>query len=546
MIIGNKTFDTKHHGYIMGILNVTPDSFSDGGKYDHLDAALKHADEMVRDGAAIIDVGGESTRPGYTLISDEEEIARVTPVIEALKKEFDVPVSLDTYKSGVAKAGIEAGADLINDIWGLKWDGTMAAVLAETGVASCLMHNRKDTDYKDYLNDVVADLDETMKMAKEAGIKKETIMLDPGIGFAKDLDQNLELMNHLELLNQWDVPVLLGTSRKSMIGLTLDLPSDQRVEGTVATTVSGYMKGCRFFRVHDVKENMRAMKMIEAICAKKGEQMMDQITIKDLEVYANHGLYKEEKALGQKFLVSAILSLDTKLAGVSDQMDYSVDYGKVCHRIKEILTENDFSLIECVAETVAKKLLLEFSLIRKLEIEVKKPWAPIGLPLDYVSVKIKRGWHRAYLGVGSNMGDRMEYINQAINAIEAQDDTRVVHVSSLIETKPYGGVVQDDFLNGCIAIDTLKEPEELLDFLMDVEAQAGRVRTIHWGPRTLDLDILMYDDLVMNERRLTIPHKEMHKRLFVLEPLEEIAPYLMHPLLGQTITQLKEKIKEEQ
>ena len=268
MIIGNKTFDTKHHGYIMGSLNVTPDAFSDGGKYDHLDAALKHAEEMIKDGAAIIDVGGESTRPGYTLISDEEEIGRVTPVIEALKKEFDVPVSLDTYKSGVARAGIEAGADLINDIWGLKWDGTMAEVLAETGIASCLMHNRKDTDYKDYLNDVIADLNETMEMAEKAGIKKDTIMLDPGIGFAKDLDQNLELMNHLELLNQWDVPVLLGTSRKSMIGLILDLPSDQRVEGTVATTVSGYMKGCRFFRVHDVKENMRAMKMIEAICAK--------------------------------------------------------------------------------------------------------------------------------------------------------------------------------------------------------------------------------------------------------------------------------------
>ena len=249
MIIGNKTFDTKHHGYIMGILNVTPDSFSDGGKYDHLDAALKHTQEMIE-------------------ISDEEEIERVTPVIEAIKKEFDIPVSLDTYKSGVARAGIEAGADLINDIWGLKWDGTMADVLAETGAASCLMHNRKNTDYKDYLNDVISDLNETMEMAKKAGIKKETIMLDPGIGFAKDLDQNLELMNHLELLNQWDVPVLLGTSRKSMIGLTLDLPSDQRVEGTVATTVSGYMKGCRFFRVHDVKENIRAMKMIEAICAK--------------------------------------------------------------------------------------------------------------------------------------------------------------------------------------------------------------------------------------------------------------------------------------
>ena len=231
---------------------------------------------------------------------------------------------------------------------------------------------------------------------------------------------------------------------------------------------------------------------------------------------------------------------------MDDLLADSIHYGEVCHFIDAFMRDRTYKLIEAVAESLAQELLLAYKRVEKIVIEVKKPWAPIGLPLDYVSVKIKRGWHRAYLGVGSNMGDRMEYINQAINAIEAQDDTRVVHVSSLIETKPYGGVVQDDFLNGCIAIDTLKEPEELLDFLMDVEAQAGRVRTIHWGPRTLDLDILMYDDLVMNERRLTIPHKEMHKRLFVLEPLEEIAPYLMHPLLGQTITQLKEKIKEEQ
>lgn len=268
MRIGNRDFQTSGHTYVMGILNVTPDSFSDGGRWNHMDDALFHAQRMIEEGADILDIGGESTRPGYTRISDEEEISRVAPVIEALKKRFDIPLSVDTYKSGVASAAIAAGADLINDIWGLKWDGTMAEVLAETGIASCLMHNRKDTDYKDYLNDVIADLNETMEMAEKAGIKKDTIMLDPGIGFAKDLDQNLELMNHLELLNQWDVPVLLGTSRKSMIGLTLDLPSDQRVEGTVATTVSGYMKGCRFFRVHDVKENMRAMKMIEAICAK--------------------------------------------------------------------------------------------------------------------------------------------------------------------------------------------------------------------------------------------------------------------------------------
>lgn len=265
MIIGNKKFDTRQHGYIMGILNVTPDSFSDGGKFQQLDAALKHTEEMIREGADLIDVGGESTRPGHTLISDEEEIERTAPVLEAIKREFDIPVSLDTYKSKVAKAGILAGADLINDVWGLKWDGTMAQVLAEAKIPSCLMHNRREAKYQDFLQDVVKDLQETMDLAEQAGIAKDTIMLDPGIGFAKDLDQNLQMMNHLELLNQWETPVLLGTSRKSMIGAVLDLPSDQRVEGTAATTVSGYLKGCRFFRVHDVKENKRALQMIEAI-----------------------------------------------------------------------------------------------------------------------------------------------------------------------------------------------------------------------------------------------------------------------------------------
>lgn len=265
MIIGNKTFDTKHHGYIMGILNVTPDSFSDGGKYDHLDAALKHAEEMIKDGAAIIDVGGESTRPGYTLISDEEEIGRVTPVIEALKKEFDVPVSLDTYKSGVARAGIEAGADLINDIWGLKADKKMAEVIAKAKLPSCLMHNRETMDYNNFLEDVVSDLQETLNIAKKAGISKDTIILDPGVGFAKNYEQNLAITNHLEVLDTLGCPVLLGTSRKSMIGLTLDLPSDQREEGTMVTTVWAVQKGCMFVRVHNVQANVRAIKMAEAL-----------------------------------------------------------------------------------------------------------------------------------------------------------------------------------------------------------------------------------------------------------------------------------------
>ena len=250
----------------MAILNVTPDSFSDGGKWNDVERAKQHAAQMIAEGAAIIDVGGESTRPGHEKITADEEIERTAPVIEALRREFDPVISLDTYKWQVAEEGIRAGADMINDIWGLKWDGKMAPLLAREGLPACLMHNRKNTDYKNFLSDVVTDLRETMQTAGEAGMRKEQILLDPGIGFAKTLEQNLMLMNHLELLLEFQVPVLLGTSRKSMIGLTLDLPADERVEGTVATTVSGYMKGCRMFRVHDVKENRRALTMIEAIC----------------------------------------------------------------------------------------------------------------------------------------------------------------------------------------------------------------------------------------------------------------------------------------
>lgn len=265
MIIGQKAFDTEHHTYIMGILNVTPDSFSDGGKYNSLDAALYHAKEMAADGVDIFDVGGESTRPGHVQISDEEEIARVVPVIEKLKAEFDIPVSVDTYKSKVAEAAIQAGADLINDIWGLKYDANMADVIAKYQVACCLMHNRENTAYQNFIEDVLDDLKETVRIAKQAGIADDKIMLDPGIGFGKTYEMNLEMMKHVDVLGNFGYPVLLGTSRKSMIGLTLDLPADQREEGTLVTTVMGMMKGCSFVRVHDVKANYRAIKMTEAI-----------------------------------------------------------------------------------------------------------------------------------------------------------------------------------------------------------------------------------------------------------------------------------------
>jgi dihydropteroate synthase len=265
MKIGTKEFDFTKHAYIMGILNVTPDSFSDGGKWNDLDAALKHTEEMIADGCDILDIGGESTRPGYTLLSDEEEISRVVPVIEAVKARFDIPISLDTYKSKVAQAGVDAGADLINDIWGCKYDNKIADVIAKSGVPCCLMHNRKEPDYTNYLEDVLNDLRECVAIAKSAGVKDEQIILDPGLGFGKTYENNMELMNHVEILNQLGYPVLLGTSRKSMIGLSLDLPSDQRLEGTIATTVMGIMKGCRIIRVHDVKENKRAAVMTEKL-----------------------------------------------------------------------------------------------------------------------------------------------------------------------------------------------------------------------------------------------------------------------------------------
>lgn len=261
MKIGKYNFDIKNRTYIMGILNVTPDSFSDGGRFCFLDDALRHVDEMIRDGADIIDIGGESTRPGYKQISNEEEIARTLPVIRAVKERFDIPVSVDTYKSAVAQNAIEAGADFINDIWGLKYDAKMAEVIAEAGSACILMHNRDNMDYKDFISEVKADLRESVSIAKAAGIAEDKIILDPGVGFAKTYEQNLEVIRRLDEFQELGYPILLGTSRKSVIGLTLDVPAAERIEGTIATTVLAVEKGCAFVRVHDIKENARAVRM---------------------------------------------------------------------------------------------------------------------------------------------------------------------------------------------------------------------------------------------------------------------------------------------
>lgn len=265
MKIGQKEFQTKGRTYCMGILNVTPDSFSDGGKFLKKDAALKQVEKMLAEGMELLDVGGESTRPGHVQISVDEETERIVPVIEAVKAEFDIPVSLDTYKPEVAQAGIRAGADMINDIWGLKYDKRMAQILAESGLPCCLMHNRKEAVYENFMQDVAADLAETVRIAEKAGIADDKIILDPGVGFGKTCGQNLELLNCMEELSLLGYPLLLGASRKSVIGLTLDLPVTDRLEGTLATTVLAVIKGCMFVRVHDIKENARAIRMTEAI-----------------------------------------------------------------------------------------------------------------------------------------------------------------------------------------------------------------------------------------------------------------------------------------
>lgn len=265
MIIGNKEFKLNEKPYVMGILNVTPDSFSDGGTHNKFDDALYATEQMINDGADIIDVGGESTRPGYTLISDEEEIGRVVPVIEAIRERFDTVISLDTYKAGVAEAGIRAGADLINDIWGLKYDPKMAEVIAKGDVACCLMHNRDNSNYTDFLTEWYDETAECVTLAKAAGIADDKIILDPGVGFGKTYEQNLITIKYMDKLKTLGYPLLLGTSRKSVIGLTLDTPVTDRVLGTAVTTVFAVQQGYAFVRVHDIKANKQAIQMTKAI-----------------------------------------------------------------------------------------------------------------------------------------------------------------------------------------------------------------------------------------------------------------------------------------
>lgn len=270
---------------------------------------------------------------------------------------------------------------------------------------------------------------------------------------------------------------------------------------------------------------------------------MDRIRIEDLEIFAYHGVFPEENTLGQKFVISADLYTDTRKAGLKDDLAESIHYGEVCAFMELYLKKHTYKLLESAAEHLAEELLLKYESLKMIRLEIKKPWAPIRLPLKTVSVEIVRGKHTAYIALGSNMGGKENYIRDAVNKLGQIRGCTVRAVSDLIETPPYGVTDQDDFLNGCLELETLLTPRELLRELNRIEAEAGRERTVHWGPRTLDLDIIFYDDEVIREKDLCIPHVDMHNRRFVLEPLSQIAPYIRHPVYGKTVVEMYETLK---
>lgn len=268
------------------------------------------------------------------------------------------------------------------------------------------------------------------------------------------------------------------------------------------------------------------------------ETRLDKIEIKELEVFANHGVYPEENVLGQKFVISATLFTRTRLAGLTDELSASINYGEVSHMITDFTRKHTYKLLESLAENLAEMLLCSLSGLEKITLKIEKPWAPVGLPLKTVSVEITRKWHTAYIAFGSNMGDKKMYIDNGIRGLAETKGCRIEAISDYLITEPYGVTDQDEFLNGVLKMRTLLTPGELLVRLHQLEQAANRERIIHWGPRTLDLDIIFYDDLICEEDDLCIPHIEMHKRSFVLKPLEEIAPYKRHPVTGKTVREM--------
>lgn len=272
---------------------------------------------------------------------------------------------------------------------------------------------------------------------------------------------------------------------------------------------------------------------------------MDRIYVKDLQVYGFHGVNQQEKDMGQRFVISLELFLDLQEAGETDDLAKTVNYAQLCFDVEEQFRKEKYDLIEKAAEKLSEYILLKYEPINRVKIQIKKPWAPIGKPVDYAAVEINRAWHTAYIAIGSNIGDREQNLKSAIELINQSTSNKVTKISNFYETEPVGYLEQDKFLNGALEVKTLLSPIKLMKFLLEKEKELKRERIIRWGPRTIDLDVLLYDNLVTHEEEIIIPHPRMHERMFVLKPLSDIAPYVMHPLLNKRIIELMNLVSKE-
>ena len=271
---------------------------------------------------------------------------------------------------------------------------------------------------------------------------------------------------------------------------------------------------------------------------------MDKLYLENIEIFANHGVFKEEKTLGQKFIISLELTIDMREAAITGDLNKSVHYGELCHKIEEEFKRESYDLIETATEKLAEYILFNYDMVKKVKVMLKKPWAPIGRHLDYAAVEIERGWHKAYISIGSNIGDKKKNIEESIERIKNIKEIRVSKISTLIETAPWGVEDQEEFLNGAIEIDTILSPKELIRTLLKIESDMKRERILRWGPRIIDLDIIFYDDLISSDEEIILPHPRMEERLFVLEPLNEIAPYMLHPIRNKRVFELLSDIIE--
>jgi dihydropteroate synthase len=403
---------------LMGILNVTPDSFSDGGRHSDLAAAVARARAMVADGAAIVDVGGESTRPGHVPVPEDEELRRVVPPLEALGAELDAPISIDTSKAKVAREAARLGACVINDVWGLQRDPGMPDAVAETGSAVVIMHNREEKDPAiDILDDVERFFERSLNLAAGAGVPFGRILLDPGVGFGKTRQQNHACIWNLDRFRRLGAPILVGLSRKSFIGGIIDAEVDRRLPGTLAADTIALMRGASVLRVHDVVENRAALAVFMAL----------------------------------------------KTAAAPPPAAESKDDGKA----------------------------------------------------------------RVVLALGGNVGDKAKSLRSALRAIASEPGIELTGVSRLYRTAPWGKTDQDWFVNACALGLTGLKPEALLERVKRLEVELGREPRERWGPRVIDIDLIAYDDVILQTERLTLPHPELFNRAFVLMPLAEIAPDLV-------------------